>query len=169
MPYVSRVGGKEQNTQEDVVEGPPFPSPWWAFAWECRIGMLPRRSSRTGSPRWLTCSPADLPANRKRWTSPDSTRRSTGPDQAHSHAACGVLCSGRYGALGGMRTAVSLAGPGSARPGAARQAPVRLRETSGIAGSHGCRVTGMRTQPVPLCLSASAAPLRSRRTPSRSG
>jgi hypothetical protein len=70
--------------------------------------------------------------------------------------------------LGGMRTAVSLAGPSSAgagRPGT----PARLRETSGIAGWHGWRVTGMRTQPVPLCLSASAAPLRSRRTPSKSG
>ena len=70
--------------------GTTFPVPWRAFAWECRIGMLPRRSSRTGSPRWLTCSPADLPVNRKRWTSPDSTRRSTSPDQAHSHAAIRV-------------------------------------------------------------------------------
>lgn len=37
--------------------------------------------------------------------------------KTRAHAACGVLCSGRYEALGGMRMAVSLAGPGSAGAG----------------------------------------------------
>jgi hypothetical protein len=82
------------------------------------------------------------------------------------HAACCVRAAmGRWAVCARQYRLQGLAQPG--RGG--QVGPVRLRETSGIAGSHGCRVTGMRTQPVPLCLSASAAPLRSRRTPSGSG
>ena len=109
-----------------------------------------RRSSRTGSPRWLNrmdCSLTDPRANHKQLASPGGTRtapgRSTSPSSVHSHATARIAASALVagaGAGGWLIDGRTCPGPGGC---AGAACPVTLAGSNTHVRRGGCGLPGL--------------------------